>query len=367
MAANPRSVSHLALGSDAAADPGRDGHPLLRALPRAFPGPEIARRRATRRRAGAVERPGLLLAGPQPARGCASGSGITRWAVSADEQGARIAAGSGSFHRGRDRGVRLRRARSDPRRKCQAGARASFRGARLPRRETGRESPVEARRVAGAREGRRALHPGADGSGCKYLYASATGMRKLSPQGELRGPFAGKSGSVSAAAPAQAGAAQENRDVAASARRRSAVGEASAGRIMGRAVVSPGNFPGCRSRRILQTSMGREARQRKAPAAFAAWFHPFHLEYHASRLPGGKRIAMRLRARASLAHSRGSGPGGGTRAREETAQFSAGGLAAARPRLSRNRCRTESLPRLSVSSRSFCLARRGTGRISVRR
>src|SRR5436853_4059112 len=95
---------------------------------------------------------------------------------------------------------------------------------------------------------------------------------------------------------------------------------------MGRAMVSPGNFPGCRSARLLQTSIGRKAGQRKAPAASAAWFHPFHLEYHAGRLPSGERIAMRLRAGASLAHSRGSGPGGGTRAREEIAQFSAGGL-----------------------------------------
>src|SRR5712691_13249070 len=91
---------------------------------------------------------------------------------------------------------------------------------------------------------------------------------------------------------------------------------------MGRAMVPPGNLPGCRSARLLQTSIGRKARQRKAPAAFAAWFHPFHLEYHAGRLPSGERIAMRLRAGASLAHSRGSGPGGGTRAREETAQLS---------------------------------------------
>src|ERR1700704_7028787 len=97
---------------------------------------------------------------------------------------------------------------------------------------------------------------------------------------------------------------------------------------MGRAMVSSGNSPASRSGRLLQASIGRKARQRKAPAAFAAWFHPFHLEYHAGRLPSGERIAMRLRAGASLAHSRGSGPGGGARAREETAQFSAGGLAA---------------------------------------
>ncbi len=144
-------------------------------------------------------------------------------------------------------------------------------------------------------------------------------------------------------------------------------GEASAGRNMGRAVVSPGNFHGCRSARLLQTPIRREARQRTAPAASAARVHPFHPGYHAGRLPGGERIAVRLGARASLAPSRRSGPGGGTRAREETAQFSAGRLAAARPRLSRNRCRMESRARLSVSSSSFCLAARGTGRISVRR
>src|ERR1700704_6467598 len=92
---------------------------------------------------------------------------------------------------------------------------------------------------------------------------------------------------------------------------------------MGRAMVSPGNFPGCRSARLLQTPIGGKARQRKAPAAFAAWFHPFHAEYHAGRLPTGVRIAMRLGARASLAPPRGSGPGGSTRAREKTAQFSA--------------------------------------------
>src|SRR4029077_10937159 len=95
MAGNPRSVSHLALGSDAAADPGRDGHSLLRALPRAFPGREIARLRATGRRARAVERPGVLLACAQPARGRASGGAVARRPVSADEQGARVAAGSG--------------------------------------------------------------------------------------------------------------------------------------------------------------------------------------------------------------------------------------------------------------------------------
>src|SRR5258706_11495380 len=132
-------------------------------------------------------------------------------------------------------------------------------------------------------------------------------------------------------------------------------------------MVPLGNSNGCRSGGFLRTSIGRKAGERRAPAALAAWFHPFHLEYHAGRLPSGERIALRLGAGAGLAPSRRSGPGGGTRAREETAQLSAGGLAAARPRLSRNRCRMESRARLSVSSRSFCLATRGTGRISVRR
>src|SRR5216683_4319341 len=90
-------------------------------------------------------------------------------------------------------------------------------------------------------------------------------------------------------------------------------------------MVSPGNSHGCRSGRLLQTSIGRKAGRRKAAAALAPWFHPFHLEYHAGRLPSGERIAVRLGAGAGLAPSRRSGPGGGTRAREETAQLSAGG------------------------------------------
>src|SRR6266508_751744 len=86
-------------------------------------------------------------------------------------------------------------------------------------------------------------------------------------------------------------------------------------------MVSPGNFPGCRSGRLLQASIGRKARQRRAPAALAAWFHPFHPGYHAARLQGGERIAVRLGAGAGLAPCRRSGPGGGPRAREETAQL----------------------------------------------
>src|SRR6266853_574021 len=88
-------------------------------------------------------------------------------------------------------------------------------------------------------------------------------------------------------------------------------------------MVSPGNSHGCRSGRLLRTSIGRKAGERRAPAALAAWLHPFHLEYHAGRLPSGERIAVRLGAGSGLAPSRRSGPGGGTRAREKTAQLSA--------------------------------------------
>src|SRR5439155_25345175 len=130
---------------------------------------------------------------------------------------------------------------------------------------------------------------------------NAAGVHALSPRGELRGSLGGKGGSVSAAAAAQSRAAQENRDAAASARRGSAAGETSAGRVMGRSVVSPGDFPACRSARLLPAPIGRKARQRKAPAAFAAWLHPLHAGYHAGRVPRGERIAMRLGARTSLA------------------------------------------------------------------
>src|SRR5437773_1861656 len=90
---------------------------------------------------------------------------------------------------------------------------------------------------------------------------------------------------------------------------------------MGRAVVSPGDFRACRSARLLPAPIGRKARERYAPAALAARLHPLHAGYHAGRVPRGERIAMRLGARTSLAPRRGSGPGGGTRAREKTAQF----------------------------------------------
>src|SRR5207237_499368 len=109
--------------------------------------------------------------------------------------------------------------------------------------------------------------------------------------GEREAILDGKGVSVSAVASARSRAAQGNRDAAAPARGRSTAGETLAGRIVGRAVVSPGDLPGRRSARLLQTPIGRKARERRAPAAFAAWFHPFHPEYHAGPVPGGERVA----------------------------------------------------------------------------
>ena len=67
LAAHPRSVPHLGLGDHAAADPRAGRDPLLRALPGAVPHGRGAGGGAGKRRAGAVERPRLLLARPQPA------------------------------------------------------------------------------------------------------------------------------------------------------------------------------------------------------------------------------------------------------------------------------------------------------------
>src|SRR4051812_33092375 len=66
VAGHARSVPHLALGSDAAADPGGRGHSVLRALPAALPHRGGARRGVGRRGAAALERPRLLRSRPEP-------------------------------------------------------------------------------------------------------------------------------------------------------------------------------------------------------------------------------------------------------------------------------------------------------------
>src|SRR6185503_18693486 len=77
LAGHARPVSHLALGSDAAADAGGDRGALLRALSREVPRRARARARERGRGAQALERLGLLRARPQPAQG---GSGhFTAW------------------------------------------------------------------------------------------------------------------------------------------------------------------------------------------------------------------------------------------------------------------------------------------------
>src|SRR5580765_3269281 len=72
LAGHARSLSHLALRSHAAADPGEHGDPVLRALHPEIPDAAGARARKRRASAGALERPRLLRARPQPAsRGAA--------------------------------------------------------------------------------------------------------------------------------------------------------------------------------------------------------------------------------------------------------------------------------------------------------
>ena len=69
VAGHARPVPDLALGGHAAADPGRGGNPLLRALPGPLSRRAGARRGAPGRSAASMERAGLLREGPQSARG----------------------------------------------------------------------------------------------------------------------------------------------------------------------------------------------------------------------------------------------------------------------------------------------------------
>src|SRR5262245_55915308 len=63
-----RPLPHLALGGDAAADPGCGGHSLLRALPAPLSYDRGARLGLRGRGAAPLERPWLLRPGQEPAR-----------------------------------------------------------------------------------------------------------------------------------------------------------------------------------------------------------------------------------------------------------------------------------------------------------
>src|SRR5439155_4745986 len=68
LAGHARSVPHLAVGGDAAADPGRCRHPLLRALLAPLPDRGGARIRLGRRGSTTVGRARLLRPWKKPAR-----------------------------------------------------------------------------------------------------------------------------------------------------------------------------------------------------------------------------------------------------------------------------------------------------------
>src|SRR5256885_15962630 len=67
MARDTRSLLHLDIGSNVAADAGGGGNRVLPALPRALPNRAGAGRRANLSGAGRVERPGILPARSEPA------------------------------------------------------------------------------------------------------------------------------------------------------------------------------------------------------------------------------------------------------------------------------------------------------------
>ena len=125
VAGHARPLPHLALGSDAAADPGRRRHPLLRAISARIPDRRARwpRRRRTKccgSGAGWATTRAAATCTRRPSRSPTDGFPRTR-------RRDRRAARRRPLDRGGDRRVRLRRARRDPRRQREARARAPLR------------------------------------------------------------------------------------------------------------------------------------------------------------------------------------------------------------------------------------------------
>jgi hypothetical protein len=175
LAGNARPVPHLAFGSHAAADAGGDRHTVLPQISREVPHRRPACCGFRGRRAAPLERPGLLRARSQSAQGRATDSAQR---LPPQPRRDRKTARGWAFDRGRDRGVRLRRARRHPRRQRQAG---SIAGLRCGRRAT----PLAARRAFVAAAWDRDVYPGSHGSRCNRMH-SQPAMRRLPGKGELR-------------------------------------------------------------------------------------------------------------------------------------------------------------------------------------
>src|SRR3954465_5241752 len=107
-----RSLPHLALRGDAAANSGERGYSLLRALPAPLPHDRGARLRLRRRGASALERPGLLRPWPKPA--CRGQSGRLNGFFSKKSRRHRGVAGDREIDGGGERGGSFWRAGRGP-------------------------------------------------------------------------------------------------------------------------------------------------------------------------------------------------------------------------------------------------------------
>ena len=191
LAAPAHALPGVAVGSDAAADPGRHRHPLLPALHRALPHPARRGRGQHRRGHGALGRAGLLRPCPQPAR---RGPALRATAWRRPATRFRRPAGPARDrpqHRRRDPGPGLGRTLPDPGRQRQARARPLARDRRLARHPGGGKTAVGPGRGASGRSPGRThgrLHPGADGLRRQPMHPFRTGLPGLPAGRRLQCP-----------------------------------------------------------------------------------------------------------------------------------------------------------------------------------
>jgi len=187
VAAHARSVRDLGQRDHAAADPGRDGDPVLGALDDAVPDGDGARLRAARRCPADLGRARLLLARAEPVVGCAGGARPRRDAE--DRSGATLGARDRAVHRRRDRVDRVRRARTAGRRQRRARARAGVRRRARHQVDRGRQGTVGARGRADdgppRRRRARGSQPGPDGARRDRLRADVAALPRLSARAAM--------------------------------------------------------------------------------------------------------------------------------------------------------------------------------------